>query len=64
MIEIVYNGEVVDEESLQKFDPDKIYRAISAEIVMRQNENYADREAGKLQEWLGNFVVRCYGGAR
>lgn len=60
-ISIIYNGEVIDEESLQRVNPDDIYRAVSSEIVMRQNQNYADQEANRLQAWLGDFVVRFWG---
>lgn len=63
-IDVIYNGEVVDETALQSFNPEDVYKAVSAEIVSRQNDNYADSEAAHLQAWLGDFVVRFFGNGK
>ena len=58
----VIDGEVDDDAITVDFDT--VYKRAQREIAARQNENYADPEAAKLQTWLGEFVVGWFRGGK
>lgn len=51
------DGEVVEAETV---DFDTVCKRAQSEIAARQNENYADPEAARLQSWLGDFVAAVF----